>query len=146
MTSKPGDSTSRSSKLRPLGSPTVAFLTSSLYHYTAPPAPRPSASSYYHRAPKVHKALMSAILGLNSKLAVLSRSRRSGLFRPTLSKLILSLTLVVGLWKLYAHYTWVYSFPPLYPELSKKEWRLPQHDEHLAFPEGKNGELVRSNF
>lgn len=33
--------------------------------------------------------------------------------------------------------------PPLYPELKVAELALPQHDEDLPFPEGKNARFVR---
>jgi hypothetical protein len=33
--------------------------------------------------------------------------------------------------------------PPLYPELAAAELSLPQHDENLPFPEGKDGRFLR---
>ena len=35
------------------------------------------------------------------------------------------------------------SLPPMYPELKVEELALPQHDEDLPFPEGKNAKFVR---
>lgn len=36
-----------------------------------------------------------------------------------------------------------HSLPPMYPKLKVAELALPQHDESLPFPEGKNARFVR---
>lgn len=55
---------------------------------------------------------------------------------PTFLRVLVCVLVFVMLWR------WWYdsTFPPLYLDIARREWMLPQHNMSLPFPEGKEGE------